>query len=139
MQNLFIKIRCFMETIILQLLSCLYLYDSGMPGTVCIRKQSMYTVFWWLALIHRTAGIPTSGTCINIPCRRYIDFWRSREVCAKSNYRLLASKGLTLYKLLITLLILYSIISNIRISLIIYSFHFGSFHYMAYQYITEIV
>ena len=50
-----------METIIFQLLSCLYLYDSKMLGPVCIRKQSLYTVFWWLAYIHRAAGIPTSG------------------------------------------------------------------------------
>ena len=95
MQNLFIKIRCFMKTIIFQLLSCLYLYDSGMLGPVCIRKQMLYTVFWRLAVIHRAAGIPTSGACGNIPCRRYTAFWRRREVCAKSVYRLLASKGVT--------------------------------------------
>ena len=64
MQNLFIKIRCVSwEKIIFQLLSCLYLYDSGIPVPVCIRKQSRST-----------------------------DFWRRREVCAKSVDRLLASK-----------------------------------------------
>ena len=84
-----------METIIFQLLSCLYLYDSGMQGPVCIRKQSLYTIFWRLALIHRAAGIPTSGAYVNIPCRRYTAFWRHREVCVKSVYRLLASKELT--------------------------------------------
>ena len=31
---------------------------------------------------------------VNIPCRRYTDFWRHREVCAKSAYLLLASKEL---------------------------------------------
>ena len=85
-----------METIIFQLLSCLYLYDSGMPRPECIRKQSLYTDFWGLALIHRAVGIQTSGACVNIPCRQYTDFWRCREVCAKSVYRLLASKELSL-------------------------------------------
>ena len=86
---------CFMETIIFQLLSCLYLYDCGMLGPVCIRKQCLYTVFRRLVYRHRAAGIPTSGACGNIPCWRYTAFWRRREVCAKSVYRLLASKGLT--------------------------------------------
>ena len=89
---------CFMETIIFQLLSCLYLYDSGMLRPVCIRKQMLYSVFRRLAVIHRAAGIPTSGACGNIPCRRYTAFWRRMEVCAKSVYRLLASKGLTWQK-----------------------------------------
>ena len=83
-----------MEKIISQLLSCLYLYDSGIPVPVCIRKQSLYTDFFQLALIHRAVGIPTSVACVNIPCRRYIDYWPLREVCAKSVYRLLASKEL---------------------------------------------
>ena len=83
-----------MEKIIFQLLSFLYLYDSGILVPVCIRKQSLYTDFWWLALIHRAVGIPTSGACVNIQCRRYTDFWRRRGVCAKSVYRLLASKEL---------------------------------------------
>ena len=83
-----------MKTIIFQLLSCLYLYDSGMLGSVCIRKQRLYTVFRRLAVIHHAAGIPSSGACGNKPCRRYTAFWRRREVCAKSVYRLLASKGL---------------------------------------------
>ena len=50
-----------MRKIIFQLLSCLYLYDSGIPVPVCIRKQSRYTEFWRLALTYRAAGIPTSG------------------------------------------------------------------------------
>ena len=53
-----------MEKIIVQLLSCLYLCDSGIPVLVCIRKQSLYTDFWRLALIHQ--------------CRRYTDFLRIR-------------------------------------------------------------
>ena len=64
-----------MEIIIFQLLSCLYLYDSGIPVPVRIRKQIRYTGLWpvalitvppayWLlvvALIYRAAGIPASG------------------------------------------------------------------------------
>ena len=95
MQNLFIKIRCFIKKIIFQLLSCLYLYDSSIPVPVCISKQSLCTDFWRLALIHQAVGIQTSGAGVNILCRRYTDFWRRREVCAKSVYRLLASKGLS--------------------------------------------
>ena len=83
-----------MGKIIFQLLSCLYLYDSGIPLPICIRKQSLYTDIWRLALIHHSVGIPTSGVCINIPSRRYTDFWRRRKICAKSVYRLLASKEL---------------------------------------------
>ena len=74
-----------MGKIIFQLLSCLYLYDSGIPVPVCIRKQSLYTDFWRLALIHRAVGIPTSGMCVNIPCQRYTDFWPPREG-AQSRY-----------------------------------------------------
>ena len=64
-----------MEIIIFQLLSCLYLYDSGIPVAVCIRKQIRYTGFWPVALItvppvyqllacgidNRAAGIQASG------------------------------------------------------------------------------
>ena len=64
-----------MEIIIFQLLSCLYLYDSGIPVLVRIRKQIRYTGFWPLALItmppvyrllacgveNRAAGIPAYG------------------------------------------------------------------------------
>ena len=86
---------CFMVKIIFQLLSCLYVYDSRIPVPVCIRKQSLYTDVWRLALIHRAVGIQTSGAGVDILCRRYTDFWRRREVCANSVYRLMASKGLT--------------------------------------------
>ena len=61
MQNLCIKIRCFMEKIIFQLLSCLYLYDLGITVPVRSRKQSRYIDFWRLALTYRADGIPTSG------------------------------------------------------------------------------
>ena len=87
-----------MEKIIFQLLSCLYLYDSGIPVLVRIRKQIRYSGFWPVALIYRATGTPASGGGVDIPCRRYTDFWRCREVCAKSVYRLLASKGLTVKK-----------------------------------------
>ena len=40
-----------MEIFIFQLLSCLYLYDSGIPVPVCIRKQIRYTGFGPVALI----------------------------------------------------------------------------------------
>ena len=64
-----------MEIIIFQLLSCLYLYDLGIPVPVRIRKQIWYTSFWPVALItvppvyrllacgvdNRAAGIPASG------------------------------------------------------------------------------
>ena len=64
-----------MEIIIFQLLSCLFLYDSGIPVPVRIRKQIRYTGFWPVALItvppvyrllavaviYHVAGIPASG------------------------------------------------------------------------------
>ena len=64
-----------MEIIIFKLLSCLYLYDSGIPVPVRIRKQICYSGFWPVALItippvyrllacgidNRAAGIPASG------------------------------------------------------------------------------
>ena len=81
-----------MEIIIFQLLSCLYLYDSGIPVLVRIRKQIRYTDFWPVALItvppvyrllaygvdNRTAGIPASGGGVDIPCHRYTGFWRPK-------------------------------------------------------------
>ena len=89
------KSLCFTETIIFQLLCCLYLYDSGMLGPVCIRKkQRLYTVFRRGSTIHRAAGIPSSGACGNEPFERYTAVWQGREVFAKSVYRLLAFKGL---------------------------------------------
>ena len=76
-----------MEIIIFQLLSCLYLYDSGMPGPVCIRKQSLYTEFWRLTLIQRAVcipraltyradGIPTSGGVGKFAQSRYTEISR---------------------------------------------------------------
>ena len=80
---------CFMEIIIFQLLSCLYLYDSSIAVPVRIRKKNRYTGFQpgafrtmppvyrplacgvdnrapvyrllAVALISRAAGIPGSG------------------------------------------------------------------------------
>ena len=83
-----------MEIIIVQLLSCLYLYDSGIPVPVCVKKQSRYTGVWSVALIYRAADIPEFGGGVDILCRRYTGVWRRREVCAKPVYRRLASKGL---------------------------------------------
>ena len=87
------NLLCFMEIIIFQLLSCLYLYDSGIPVPVRIRKQIRYTGFWPVALIYRAAGIPDSCGGVDILCRRYTDFWRPSEVCAKSVYRFWRPKG----------------------------------------------
>ena len=94
-----------MEKIIFQLLSCLYLYDSGILVPLSIRKQTRYTGCWRLALIYRATGIPGSGGSVNIPCHWYTGFWRRREVCAKPVYRRLASKGLRLKSCLVTVLI----------------------------------
>ena len=92
MQNLFIKICC---------VSWKQLFFSCCLVCICMTLEcwDQYTLenkvfFRRLAVIHRAAGIPTSGACGNIPCRRYTAFWWRREVCAKSVYRLLASKGL---------------------------------------------
>ena len=87
---------CFTETIIFQLLCCLYLYYSGMLGPVCIRKQRLYTVRRRGSTIHSAAGIPSSGACGNEPFRRYTAV-RHVGKFAQSVYRLLASKGLTLW------------------------------------------
>ena len=57
MQNLFTKIRC--EKIIFQLLPCLYrlyLYDSGIPVPVHIRKHSRYTGVRHVALTRWYTG-----------------------------------------------------------------------------------
>ena len=81
-----------METIIFQLLSCLYLYDSGISVPVRIRKQIRYTGFWpvalntvppvyrilAVALIYRAAGIPTSGAVMKFAQSRYTAFWRPK-------------------------------------------------------------
>ena len=64
-----------MEIIIVQLLYCLYLYDSSIGVPVRIRKQNRYTGFQpgafrtvppvyrllAVALMYRAAGIPASG------------------------------------------------------------------------------
>ena len=82
-----------MEIIIFQLLSCLYLYDLGIPVPVRIRKQIRYTGFWPVVLRtvppvyrllacdvdNRAAGILASG---------------GGRYTVPPVYRLLASKGL---------------------------------------------
>ena len=74
-----------MGTIIFQLLSCLYLYDSGMPVPVNCRKHSRYTGVRRLALTYRgavdrlptpqgslrKAGIPASDATGKFPQSRY--------------------------------------------------------------------
>ena len=49
-----------MEIIIFQLLSCLYLYDSGIPMPVRIRNKSGISVSGG-GVDNRAAGIPASG------------------------------------------------------------------------------
>ena len=83
-----------MEIIIFQLLSCLYLYDSGIPVPVRIRKQIRYTGFWPVALNTVPPVYRILAVALIYQCRRYTNFWRRSEVCAKSVYRLLASTGL---------------------------------------------
>ena len=72
-----------MGTIIFQLLSCLYLYDSGMPVPVSSRKQSRYTGVRRLALTYRAAGIPASDATGKFAQRRYTGVRRHMEICAK--------------------------------------------------------
>ena len=81
-----------MEIIIFQLLYCLYLYDSSIGVPVGIRKQNLYTgfqpgafrtvppVYGPLAcgVDNRASGIPSSGGCVDIPCRRYTSLWCSK-------------------------------------------------------------
>ena len=81
-----------MKIIIFQLLYCLYLYDSSIVVPVRIRKQNRYTVFQPGAfravppvyrplacgVDNRASGIPSSGGCVDIPCRWYIGFWRPK-------------------------------------------------------------
>ena len=76
-----------MDKIIFQLLSCLYLYDSGIPMPVCIRKQSRYTGVQRLALTYCTVDILASDATGKFARSRYTDVRRHREVCAKPVYR----------------------------------------------------
>ena len=80
-----------MGKIIFQLLSCLYLYDSGIQVPIHIIKQSRYTGFRRLALTYRAAGKPASDATGKFAQSRYIGVRRHREVCAKPVYRLLTS------------------------------------------------
>ena len=80
---------CFMGKIIFQLLSYLYLYDSGIPVPVRIRKRKSvyrllapgvdilcrrYTDFWRQALTYRVTGIPTSDAIGKFAQSRYTGF-----------------------------------------------------------------
>ena len=68
-----------MEKIIFQLLSCLYLYDSGILVPVRLENKT---------------GIPACDMpVVDIPCRRYTGIRRHREVCAKSVYRRATPQG----------------------------------------------
>ena len=79
---------------IVQLLSCLYLYDSGIPVPVRIIKQSRYTGVRRLALTYRAACIPASDATGKFVQSRYTGVRRHREVCAKPVYRFPTSYGL---------------------------------------------
>ena len=77
-----------MEIINFQLLSCQYLYDSGIPVPVRIGKQIRYTGLWpvalitvppvyrllVVALIYCAAGIPSSGAVVKFAQSRYTGF-----------------------------------------------------------------
>ena len=71
-----------MEKIILQLLSCLYLYDSGILVPVRFRKQSRYIGVRRLALTYCAAGIPAYDATGKFAHSRYTGVRRHREVCA---------------------------------------------------------
>ena len=77
-----------MGKIIFQLLSCLYLYDSGIPVPVHIRKQSRYTGFRRQALTYHSAGILASDATVKFVQSWYTSFRRHREACAKPVNRL---------------------------------------------------
>ena len=76
-----------MGKIIFQLLSCLYLYDSGIQVSVLIRKQSWYTGVRRLALTYRAASIPASDATGKFSQSWYTGVRRHRQVCAKPVYR----------------------------------------------------
>ena len=80
-----------MEKIIFQLRSCLYLYDSGIPVPVRLRKQSPYTGVRRLELTYRAAGIPASNATGKFAQSRYTGMRRHRKVCTKPVYRLSTS------------------------------------------------
>ena len=81
-----------METIIFQLLSCQYLYDSGCWGQyalenkVCVPSSGgwrLYTVPQVYRLLARAVtfhadGIPPSGGVGKFAQSRYTDFWRPK-------------------------------------------------------------
>ena len=69
-----------MEKIIFQLLSYLYLNDSGIPVPVRIRKQSRYTGVRRLALTYRATGISASDATEKFAQSRYTGVRRHREV-----------------------------------------------------------
>ena len=73
---------------IFQLLSCLYLYDSGIQVPVHIIKQSRYTGFRSLVSTYRAASIPASDATGKFAQSRYTGVRRHREVCEKPVYRL---------------------------------------------------
>ena len=61
---------CFMEKIIFQLLSCLYLYDSGFQVPVRIRKQSQYTDVWLWHTVPPVYRLPTPQGSLRKPVYR---------------------------------------------------------------------
>ena len=67
-----------MEQIIFQLLSCLYLYDSGIPVPVRIRKQSRYTGVRRLELTYRAASIQAIDATGKFAQSQYTGFRRPK-------------------------------------------------------------
>ena len=74
-----------MEKIIFQLLSCLYLYDSGIPVPVRIGKQSRYTGVRRLALTYRATGIPATDATGKL-CKAGIPVWDATGKFVQSRY-----------------------------------------------------
>ena len=67
-----------MEKKFFQLLSCLYLYDSGILVPVCVRKQSRYTEDWPVALIYHADGIAAFDGVGKFAQSRYAGVWRPK-------------------------------------------------------------
>ena len=67
-----------MEKNCFQLLSCMYLYDSGIPVPVYIRKQSRHTGIRRLALTYYAAGILASDATGKFVQSQYTGFRRPK-------------------------------------------------------------
>ena len=78
-----------MDFFLFQQLSCLYVYDSGIPVPVRIRKQSRYTGVRRLALTYRAVGLPASDATGKFAQSWYTGF---RVLRVKARDELIARK-----------------------------------------------